>query len=61
MTRLIIPAFVALLVSGLAGSSYAENGDNGERLPNFKQLCIADDSTGFNWENGGLIRTHFIP
>jgi len=56
MTHLIIPALVALLVSGLAGSSYAKDG---ERLPNFKQLCITDGSTGFNWVNGGWKRTNF--
>ena len=39
MTRLIIPALVALLVSGMAGDGYAKDG---EHLPNFKQLCISD-------------------
>ena len=53
---LIIPALVALLVSGLAGSSYAKDG---ERLPNFKQLCVVDKSTGFYWRNGAWLNTKF--
>ena len=56
MKRFILAALVGVLVSGMAGDGYAKDG---ERLPNFKQLCIGESSTGFDWENGRWKSTKF--
>ena len=32
---------------------------DGERLSPFKQLCVADMSTGFNWKNGNWVPVRF--
>jgi hypothetical protein len=58
MKRIILAALVGVLVSGLTRNGYAKDR---EPLPNFKQLCIADGSTGFNWVNGGWQRANFKP
>ena len=58
LNRLTILALVAMLIGGIAGSSYAKDG---ERLTNLIQLCIEDKSTGFNWEKGNWRRVNFVP
>lgn len=56
--RLVTIPLVVMLISGIAGSSYAKDG---ERLLNFIQLCIEDEKTGFNWENGAWVSANFTP
>lgn len=46
-------AFSILPVMGLAQT------DGGTKLQDFKQLCIAEKSTGFNWVNGDWKQVNF--
>ena len=36
-----------------------EASEGGDRLRSLHQICIADQATGFNWENGRWVRTQF--
>ncbi len=54
MTRLIIPVLVTLFISG------AVMAEKGDRISKLKQLCVADQGTGFNWEKGTWVRTRFV-
>jgi len=52
--RWIVAAALSLFAAvGLEAS------EGGERLRSLQQVCIADQATGFNWENGRWVRTQF--
>ena len=54
MTRLITSVLVTLFICGAAMA------ENGERLSKLKQLCVTDQTTGFNWRKGTWVRTRFV-
>ena len=58
MMKLMKVLALALLASGMTGKGYAMYG---EPLPNFSQLCITDESAGFQWREGEWRFTKFIP
>ena len=54
MNRLYIPVLVALLIGNHALAN------EGQRLSNFRQFCVSDQGTGFNWRKGNWTRTNFV-
>ena len=50
-------AFAGLGVLAMGGSGASEGG---ERLRSLQQLCIAELTTGFDWEKGRWVRTRFV-
>ena len=54
LCRWIVPIVLSSVIAfGL------EAGEGGERLGSLQQVCVTDQATGFNWEDGRWVRTQF--